>query len=211
MNNKSLSAKVCQLCLLALIAGGCATVPEPAEQQSQAAVSEEAQLATALPSPSATLKPSDTPQPTNTPTTTPTITLTPTFTLTPTPKPTPFGGGSGDISMMVSINVVRVSLEDKGDFDIVVPYDKIVAMLEINQMSTMRTDLSRRMGIWSPSGTAPRSTVIRSVEYSTCSAPISKRKLPSKCLVYRISLAGRRIKAACSIIWGPQWPMITTC
>ena len=128
------------LLILSIIAGGCATAPKTGEQQAQAVVSEPAQPATALPSPSATLKPSDTPQPTSTATETPTITPTPTITLTPTPVATPFGGGNGEVSMMVNVNVVKVSLEDTSDYDIVVPYDKIMALLKIDQLSTLRSD-----------------------------------------------------------------------
>jgi hypothetical protein len=98
--------------------------------------------ATEIPSPTD----APTPTPTVPPTRTPTITRTATNTRTPTPRATPFGGSTGYIITMVNTNVVKMSLKDPSDFEILASYDDILSKLEIKKLSTERNDIISHTG-----------------------------------------------------------------
>ena len=122
------------LILVVALCGCSKPLPEPTPA---------AQAASATPLPptnTPTLKPTNTPTPTFTPTDTPTRTPTPTITLTPTPRATPFGGGDGSVVTMISLNVVKLSLKDPSDFDLLADYDAIVQNLGITKFSSLRND-----------------------------------------------------------------------
>lgn len=126
--------------VLALALGGCTNTSTQPTKVAEIATN------TPLPPASATPQPTDTPLPTDTPTLKPTITPTPTITLTPTPKATKIGGSTGYIMTMVSMNVVKMSLEDPSEFEVVIPYDRILNRFGIKQMSTYRNDIISHTG-----------------------------------------------------------------
>jgi len=126
--------------ILALVLSGCSKTPASPSPIAEAATN------TPLPPATATPLPTDTPQPTATPTQIPTITPTPTITLTPTPRPTPFGGSSGYIMTMVSGNVVKMSIDDPADYEVVVSYDDMMSNLDIKTLSTLRNDIISHTG-----------------------------------------------------------------
>ena len=123
--------RVSLIILLIMLLSACA----PAAEQT-ASPAETLSVPSSTPVPS----PTDTPIPTKPPTETPTITMTPTVTRTPTPAATKMGGGSGELLMMVNINLVNMPLKKPGDFEIIVPQDDIVSEFDIQDFSTMRTD-----------------------------------------------------------------------
>jgi hypothetical protein len=128
--------KISLIIILILLLSACSQAPEQAGAGQTAAPAETLSVASSTPEPS----PTDTPVPTEPPTETPTITLTPTVTRTPTPKATSMGGGSGELLMMVNINVVNVPMKKPSDFEIIVPRDDIVSEFDIKDFSSMRTD-----------------------------------------------------------------------
>ena len=128
--------KISLIIIFVLLLSACGPTPEQAGTGQTAAPAETLSVASLTPEPS----PTDTPVPTEPPTETPTITLTPTVTRTPTPKATSMGGGSGELLMMVNINVVNVPMKKPSDFEIIVPQDDIVSEFDIKDFSTMRND-----------------------------------------------------------------------
>jgi hypothetical protein len=115
----------------------CKPAPQQtASNQTVAAPAETQSVASATPAAS----PTNTPLPTEPPTATPTVTLTPTETKTPTPAPTPLGGGSGNLMMMVNINVINVPLDTPSNYEIIVSSDDIKSELNIKQFNSLRTD-----------------------------------------------------------------------
>ena len=70
----------------------------------------------------------------------------PTVTRTPTPRATPFGGSTGYIMTMVNMNVVKMSLKDPSDYELLVSYDEIMSNLDIKKLSTTRNDFISHTG-----------------------------------------------------------------
>jgi hypothetical protein len=128
--------KLSLLLVLMFVVCSCKPAPEQVSQNPTAPAAAKQSIASATPVSS----PTNTPVPTEAATATATVTLTPTVTPTPTPAPTALGGGSGELMMMVNMNVVNIPMKSPSDFEIIIPNEDIMSEFEIKALSSRRND-----------------------------------------------------------------------